>query len=226
MAQLVTLQLRLLRDARAFLDPELQSGKVTQEQAYKVLEKDVVISHAFATEEVERFTYRSPGQADSYFYGYTKLLQLRKDTEAALGEEIQPEEVSRLPAGAGAAATRPDAQGGDGEVCAARRRSDGELRDPTSQRCEMWSTRRQGSVGWCGWWTARARWRRRWGRARMVIQPWWGSPGAVDGFGAERLGLFGVGLDVLYADVGEPHGGRAFEVIMPPPGPEAGLKVL
>jgi len=83
--QLCTLQLRLLRAARAFLDPELQSGKVTPEQAYKVLENDVMLSHAFAKEEVERFTYRSPGQANSYFYGYTKLLALRKQTEAALG---------------------------------------------------------------------------------------------------------------------------------------------
>jgi len=86
--QLETLQLRLLRDARAFLDSELQSGKVTQDEAYKVLETDVVLSHAFATEEVERFTFRSPGQANSYFYGYTKLLQLRKDTEAALGPKF------------------------------------------------------------------------------------------------------------------------------------------
>jgi uncharacterized protein (DUF885 family) len=83
--QLLTLQLRLLRAARAFLDPELQSGKVTPAQAYAVLEKDVVLSHAFAKEEVERFTYRSPGQANSYFYGYTRLLSLRKETEAALG---------------------------------------------------------------------------------------------------------------------------------------------
>jgi uncharacterized protein (DUF885 family) len=83
--QLLTLQLRLLRAARAFLDPELQSGKATPDGAYRVLEKDVVLSHAFAKEEVERFTYRMPGQANSYFYGYTKLLALRKDTEAALG---------------------------------------------------------------------------------------------------------------------------------------------
>jgi uncharacterized protein (DUF885 family) len=83
--QLMTVQLRLLRDARAFLDPELQSGKITPEQAYQVLEKDVGISHAFAKEEVERFTYRMPGQANSYFYGYTRLVQLRKEAEAALG---------------------------------------------------------------------------------------------------------------------------------------------
>jgi Bacterial protein of unknown function (DUF885) len=82
--QLLTLQLRLLRAARAFLDPELQSGAVTPEQAYSVLEKDVMLSHAFATEEVERFTFRTPGQANSYFYGYTRLLSLRKETEAKL----------------------------------------------------------------------------------------------------------------------------------------------
>ena len=82
--QLLTLQLRLLRAARAFLDPELQSGAVTPQQAYSVLEKDVLLSHAFATEEVERFTFRTPGQANSYFYGYTRLLSLRKETEAKL----------------------------------------------------------------------------------------------------------------------------------------------
>jgi uncharacterized protein (DUF885 family) len=86
--QLLTLQLRLLRAARAFLDPELQSGAVTEAQAYKVLEKDVMLSHAFAKEEVERFTFRSPGQANSYFYGYTRLLSLRKETEAALGKKF------------------------------------------------------------------------------------------------------------------------------------------
>ena len=86
--QLLTLQLRLLRAARAFLDPELQSGATTPERAYEVLEKDVVLSHAFATEEVERYTYRSPGQANSYFYGYTRLLALRQEVEKALGSRF------------------------------------------------------------------------------------------------------------------------------------------
>ena len=86
--QLCTLQLRLLRAARAILDPELQSGKVTPEQAYQMLENDVVLSHAFAKEEVERFTYRAPGQANSYFYGYTRLLDLRHETETALGAKF------------------------------------------------------------------------------------------------------------------------------------------
>jgi hypothetical protein len=82
--QLVSLDYRLLRAARAFLDPELQSGKITTADAYRVLQDDVISSHAFAQEEVERYTYRAPGQANSYFYGYTKLIELRKDTEKAL----------------------------------------------------------------------------------------------------------------------------------------------
>jgi hypothetical protein len=86
--QLVSLDYRLLRAARAFLDPELQSGKVTPEDAYRVLQQDVVQSHAMAKQEVERYTYRAPGQANSYFYGYTQLLALRRDVEAALGPKF------------------------------------------------------------------------------------------------------------------------------------------
>lgn len=91
-AKLISLQLRLLRAARAFLDPELQEGKVTRDQALQVLERDVVLSDAFATEEVDRFTFRMPGQAVSYFDGYTRLLQLRKDAESALGSRFNVEQ--------------------------------------------------------------------------------------------------------------------------------------
>ncbi|HEY1462552.1 MAG TPA: DUF885 domain-containing protein [Terriglobales bacterium] len=86
--QLVSLDYRLLRAARAFLDPELEMGKIQPAEAYRVLQDDVICSHAFAEEEVERFTYGSPGQASSYFYGYTKLIALRKDVEAKLGAKF------------------------------------------------------------------------------------------------------------------------------------------
>ncbi len=86
--QLISLQHRLMRAGRAFLDPELQMGKITREQAFKVIENDIVLSHALANEEVERYTFRAPGQATSYFYGYTRLLQLRKDVEAAMGKQF------------------------------------------------------------------------------------------------------------------------------------------
>ncbi len=86
--QLVSLDYRLLRAARAFLDPELQAGKIQPDDAMKVLMDDVVQSHAMAKQEVERYTYRAPGQANSYFYGYTKLIALRKDVEASLGTKF------------------------------------------------------------------------------------------------------------------------------------------
>ena len=86
--QLISLQLRLQRAARAFVDPELQSGKLQPADAYRILEQEVVLSHAFAEEEVERFTYRMPGQANSYFYGFTKLLALRHEVESALGAKF------------------------------------------------------------------------------------------------------------------------------------------
>jgi len=77
-----------MRAGRAFMDPELQSGKITREQAFQIMEHDIVLSHALANEEVERYTFRAPGQATSYFYGYIRLLQLRKDVEAAMGQRF------------------------------------------------------------------------------------------------------------------------------------------
>ena len=86
--QLITLQLRLLRAALVFLNSGLQSGKITPDDAAKVLQNDVVLSPAFAREEMENLIFSSPGQAYSGFYGYTQMLQLRKDTEAALGPKF------------------------------------------------------------------------------------------------------------------------------------------
>ncbi|QNK64446.1 DUF885 domain-containing protein [Pedobacter sp. PAMC26386] len=86
--QLVSLDYRLLRAARAFLDPEVQSGKINQQEVKKILMQDIVQSSAMAQQEVERYTIQSPGQANSYFYGFTKMIALRKDTEAALGTKF------------------------------------------------------------------------------------------------------------------------------------------
>jgi len=89
--QLISLQHRLMRAARAFIDPELQAGKLTPDQARDILLNDVVLSPAMAKEEVERYTFRAPGQATSYFYGYTRLRELRADVEKALGPHFDQE---------------------------------------------------------------------------------------------------------------------------------------
>ena len=86
--QLASLDFRLLRAARAFLDPELQMGKVTVEEAKRVLMEDVVASEAMAKQETDRYTFRMPGQATSYFYGYVKLVELRKEVEQKLGAKF------------------------------------------------------------------------------------------------------------------------------------------
>ena len=88
--KLISLQLRLQRAARAFVDPELQTGEWTPESAREFLQKEVGLSPAFATEEVDRFTFRSPAQATAYFYGYTKLMDLRAAAKRVLGPRFEP----------------------------------------------------------------------------------------------------------------------------------------
>ncbi|WEN15081.1 DUF885 domain-containing protein [Rhodanobacter sp. AS-Z3] len=87
--QFAALQARLLRAARAWLDPMLNLGMITPEQAHEVLTHDVGLSEALATQEVNRYSYDSPGQATAYFYGYMRLQQLRLETELALGSKFQ-----------------------------------------------------------------------------------------------------------------------------------------
>jgi uncharacterized protein (DUF885 family) len=86
--QLISLQFRLMRAARAFLDPELHLGRVTPDEARRVLREDVVLSEAMTEQEVERYMFRAPAQATSYFYGYTKLRELRPEVERVMGSKF------------------------------------------------------------------------------------------------------------------------------------------
>jgi uncharacterized protein (DUF885 family) len=86
--QFTTLQFRLMRAARAFLDPMLNLGMISKERAHDVLRYDVGLSEAMTREELDRFTFNSPGQATAYFYGYMRLQQLRLQTELALGKNF------------------------------------------------------------------------------------------------------------------------------------------
>jgi len=70
-------------------------------------------SHAFAQEEVERYRYRMPGQAISYFYGFTGLIDLRKETEATLGPQFNQK---LFHPGARPVASRSDKGSGKGKV--------------------------------------------------------------------------------------------------------------
>ena len=63
-------------------------GRTTPDRVKKLLMDDVVLSDAMATQEVERYTFRAPGQATSYFYGYSRLLGLRSEVEKALASRF------------------------------------------------------------------------------------------------------------------------------------------
>lgn len=87
-AQMGTLQMRMLREARAFLDPMVNLGMMEPAQAQAFLMKEVGLSEPMAKQEVDRYSFRAPGQATSYFYGYQRHLALRGKVEMMLGERF------------------------------------------------------------------------------------------------------------------------------------------
>ena len=86
--QFIALQFRLLRAARAFLDPSLNLGLMERDEAERVLREEALFSPGMTKQELDRYEFRLPGQAGSYYYGYRKLVDLRIETELALGEQF------------------------------------------------------------------------------------------------------------------------------------------
>jgi len=87
--QLATLQLRLMRAARAMLDPMLNLGLIEPDAAKRVLMDEVALSEPMAKQEVDRYTFDAPGQATSYFYGSQYLQAIRTEAEVALGKRFE-----------------------------------------------------------------------------------------------------------------------------------------
>jgi uncharacterized protein (DUF885 family) len=86
--QLISLQSRLLRAARAFLDPLVNLGEITPEDVKQFLMNEVILSEAASNSERDRYSFLAPGQATSYFYGYSRLLETRAKAELALGDKF------------------------------------------------------------------------------------------------------------------------------------------
>lgn len=82
--QIGSLQARLMREARAFLDPMLNLGLMQPDAAKRFLMEEVLLSEPMAQQEIDRYTFRAPGQATAYFYGYSKLNALRTQVELAM----------------------------------------------------------------------------------------------------------------------------------------------
>lgn len=86
--QLFALQARAQRAARAFLDPMVNLGKITPEAVQSFLMDEVGLSEGMAKQEMQRYTFRAPGQATSYFYGYQQLMETRQAAEVALRKKF------------------------------------------------------------------------------------------------------------------------------------------
>jgi len=91
-AQLFGLRQRLMRAARAFLDPMLNLGLIEPEQALDFIIRDVGLSRPMAVQEVDRYTFRAPGQATSYYVGYMNLMSLRTEVELRMRDKFNQRE--------------------------------------------------------------------------------------------------------------------------------------
>ncbi|MBK6739928.1 MAG: DUF885 domain-containing protein, partial [Haliea sp.] len=91
-AQLFSLYNRLFRAARIFLDPMVNTGQLTAKEAEDFLVEQLGMSRAMARSDAQRYAFREPGQATSYYYGYMSIMRLRTEVEIALGDDFNQRE--------------------------------------------------------------------------------------------------------------------------------------
>ena len=90
--QLFNLYSRQMRAARMFLDPMVNTGQMTHEGARDFLVEQMAMSLPMASSEADRYAFWAPGQATSYYYGYTNLMRLRTEVEIAMGDQFNQRE--------------------------------------------------------------------------------------------------------------------------------------
>ena len=115
--QLGALQMRMMREARAFLDPMLNLGLIEPAAAQRFLMDEVMLSEPMAKQEVDRYTFNAPGQATSYFYGYSRLNALRTRVELAHAGPVRRAAATTISSSAqGPVAVRPAREGRRGGI--------------------------------------------------------------------------------------------------------------
>lgn len=84
--QLFVQYMRLIRAARMFLDPMVNTGMMTPEQVVDFYVEQLALSRPMASSEADRYAFWAPGQATSYYYGFMNMMRLRSKVEVALGD--------------------------------------------------------------------------------------------------------------------------------------------
>ena len=90
--QLFNLYTRIMRAARMFLDPMVNTGQMTHDGARDFLVEQLALSLPMASSEADRYAFWAPGQATSYYYGYISLMRLRTEVEIATGAAFNQRE--------------------------------------------------------------------------------------------------------------------------------------
>ena len=91
-AQLFSLFTRQMRAARMFMDPMINTGQLTPEQAVDFMVEQISLSLPMASSEADRYSFRAPGQATSYYFGFMNLMGLRTELELKLGDDFNQRE--------------------------------------------------------------------------------------------------------------------------------------
>jgi hypothetical protein len=86
--KLVALRSLLWRAARAYLDPKVNTGQMTYQEAVQFLGDNVVMEQDRAEMEVNRY-FRRPTEVASYMVGKMQFQQLRKQLEQKEGKNFQ-----------------------------------------------------------------------------------------------------------------------------------------
>jgi uncharacterized protein (DUF885 family) len=94
------LQYEAHRAARLVVDTGIHSRQWTFDQAVDFLVENTGLPEAFMRSEVARYIVW-PGQAASYYLGFLKMLELREQAKAQLGEAFDLVEFHRVVLGAG-----------------------------------------------------------------------------------------------------------------------------
>jgi len=81
-----------MRAARMFMDPMINTGQLTPEQAVDFMVAQIGLSLPMASSEADRYSFWAPGQATSYYYGFMNLMGLRSEIELKLGDNFNQRE--------------------------------------------------------------------------------------------------------------------------------------
>ena len=74
------------------MDPMINTGMLTPDDAVDFMVEQAALSLPMATSEANRYSFIMPGQATAYYYGYMNLMRLRTELEVKLGDDFNQRE--------------------------------------------------------------------------------------------------------------------------------------